>query len=87
MLSAIFGKKSDHPLADIKSAQTLLDDLDLPRNDAFRSLAELTELIELLSEQAEFKLDHQFAVLRLLDEAAQPYVRKLAREYFTPCFY
>ena len=84
MLSAIFGKKSDHPLADIKSAQTLLDDLDLPRNDAFRSLAELTELIELLSEQAEFKLDHQFAVLRLLDEAAQPYVRKLAREYFTP---
>ena len=82
MLSTIFGKKSDHPLADIKSAQALLD--DLPRNDAFKSLAELTELIELLSEQAEFKLEHQFAVLRLIDEAAQPYVRKLAREYFTP---
>ena len=82
MLSAIFGKKSDNPLADIKSAQVLLD--DLPKNDAFRSLAELTELVELLSEQADFRLDHHFAVLRLFDEAAQPYVRKLVREYFTP---
>ena len=69
-------------MADIKSAQALLD--DLPKNDAFRSLAELTEYIELLSAHADFKLDHQFAVLRLFDEAAQPYVRKLVREYFTP---
>lgn len=82
MLSVIFGKKSDHPMADIKSAQALLD--DLPKNDAFKSLAELTELVELLSVEADFKLDHQFAVLRLFDEAAQPYVRKLVREYFTP---
>jgi cyclic-di-GMP-binding protein len=82
MLSTLFGKKSDHPMADIKSAQALLE--DLPKNDAFKSLAELTELIESLSEHADFKLDHQFAVLRLFDEAAQPYVRKLVREYFTP---
>jgi len=82
MLSAIFGKKSDNPLADIKSAQALLD--DLPKNDAFKSLGELTDMVELVSVEADFKLDHQFAVLRLLDEAAQPFVRKLAREYFTP---
>ncbi len=82
MLSAIFGNKSDNPMADIKSAQALLD--DLPKNDAFRSLAELTEFVELLSAHSDFKLDHQFAVLRLFDEAAQPYVRKLVREYFTP---
>ncbi len=69
-------------MADIKSAQALLD--DLPKNDAFRSLAELTEFVELLSAHSDFKLDHQFAVLRLFDEAAQPYVRKLVREYFTP---
>ncbi|MEO8342219.1 MAG: hypothetical protein ABI536_00220, partial [Gallionella sp.] len=28
--------------------------------------------------------DYQLAVLRLIDEAAQPYARKLTREYFTP---
>jgi hypothetical protein len=82
MLSAIFGKKSDHPLADIKSVQTLLE--NLPRNDAYKSLMELTEWIESVSEQTDFKLDYQFAVLRLMDEAAQPYARKLVREYFTP---
>ena len=82
MLSGIFGKKSDHPLADIKSVQALLG--DLPKNDAFKSLMELTEWIESVSEHTDFKLDHQFAVLRLIDEAAQPYARKLVREYFTP---
>lgn len=82
MLTTLFGKKSDNPLADIKSVQALLD--DLPKNDAFKSLAELTEWVESLSGHSEFKMDHQFAVLRLLDEAAQPYVRKLVREYFTP---
>lgn len=69
-------------MADIKSAQALLD--DLPRNDACKSLMELTQLVELLLEHADFKLDHQFAVLSLFDKAAQPYVRKLMSEYFTP---
>ena len=82
MLAGIFGRKSDHPLADIKSAQALLG--NLPRNDAYKSLIELTEWIEALSESIDFKLDHQLAVLCLLDEAAQPYARKLVREYFTP---
>lgn len=82
MLGGIFGKKSDHPLADAKSVQELLE--NLPKNDAHKSLMELTELIESLTGNTEFKLDHQLAVLRMIDEAAQPYARKLAREYFTP---
>jgi hypothetical protein len=82
MLSKIFGEKSDHPLAELKSVQGLLD--DLPRNDVYKLLAEITEWLEALIGQANFKVDHQFAVLRLLDEAAQPHVKKLAREYFTP---
>lgn len=82
MLTGIFGKKSEHPLADIKSVQELLD--NLPKNDAFKSLMELTELIESVTENTEFRLDHQFAALRMIDEAAQSYARKLAREYFTP---
>ena len=82
MLAGIFGKKSDHPLADVKSVQELLD--NLPKNDAFKSLMELTELIESVTENTEFKLDHQFAVLCMIDEGAQSYARKLASEYFTP---
>lgn len=82
MLSGLFGKKSDHPMADIKSAQALLD--DLPKNDAYKTLMELTEWVESVSDNADFKVDHQFAVLRLLDETAQLYMRKLAREYFAP---
>ena len=81
MLSGIFGKKSDHPLADIKSVQALLE--DLPKNDPHKLLMELTEWIESVSENTDFKPDHQFAVLRLLDETAQPHVRKYSREYFT----
>lgn len=82
MLSGIFGKKSDHPMADIKSAQALLD--DLPKNDAHKMLMELTDWIESVADHADFKPDHQFAVLCLLDETAQPYARKLAHDYFTP---
>lgn len=82
MFSSLFGKKSDHPLADIKSAMALLE--ELPRNDAHKMLMELTEWVESVGDNADFRLDHQFAVLRLLDEAAQSCVRKLAREYFVP---
>jgi len=78
----LFGKKSDHPLAEMKSAQALLD--DIPKHDAIKALEELTDWVEALCGQADnFKLDHQWAVLRLLDQAAQPHVRKLLHDYFT----
>jgi hypothetical protein len=32
----IFGKKSDHPLADLKSAQQVLD--SVPKNDALAAV-------------------------------------------------
>jgi hypothetical protein len=76
----MFGRKSDHPMTELKSAQALL--ADLPKNDALKSLQELTAWIESVREQADFRPDHQFAVLRLLDEAARPFERKLVREYF-----
>lgn len=82
MLGAIFGKKSDHPLADIKTAQAVLN--ELPKTDALNMVQELTSWIESIIELAEdFRLDHELAVLRLFDEAAQPHVRKLLRDYFS----
>jgi hypothetical protein len=77
----IFGKKSDHPLADIKSVQQVLEDIS--KNDALSTVQELTSWIESILELADdFRLDHEFAVLRMFDEAAQPHVRKLLRDYF-----
>ncbi len=43
---------------------------------------EMTELVELLSGNTEFKLDHHFAVLRLIDEAAQPYITENGERIF-----
>lgn len=82
MLSVLFGRKPDHPMADMKSAQALLD--ELPKGDAHKALGEIAEWIESVSADEGFRPDHQFAVLRLLDEAAQPHARKLARDYFSP---
>ncbi|MEJ1959042.1 MAG: hypothetical protein WDM70_05950 [Nitrosomonadales bacterium] len=76
----LFGKKSDHPMADLKSAQDLLQ--GLPKNDALKALQEISAWIESVHDQTAFRLDHQFAVLRLLDEAARPFARKLVREYY-----
>jgi len=76
----LFGKKSDHPMADIKSAQALLD--EIPKGDALKALVEITTWVESVREQTEFRLDQQLAVLRLIDETARPFERKLMREYF-----
>ncbi len=77
----LFGKKSDHPLADIKSAQQVLE--DIPKNDALNTVHELTGWIESIVELADdFRLDHELAVLRMFDDAAQPHLRKLLRDYF-----
>lgn len=82
MLGGLFGNKSDHPLADLKSAQQVLD--LIPKADALKVLVEITSWLEELRDHTdEFKLDHQVAILSLLDEAAQPHVRKLQRDFFT----
>ena len=79
----LFGNKTDHPLAEMKSAQALLD--DIPKGDSIRALQEITDWLEALRGQADdFRVDHQWAVLRLYDQAAQAPVRKLLHDYFAP---
>lgn len=78
----LFGKKSDHPLASLKTAQALLD--DIPKTDSFKALQELGDWLEALREEAkDFRLDHQWEVLRQFDQAAQPHLRKLLFDYFS----
>ncbi len=82
MLASLFGKKSDHPLATLKSAQQVLD--LIPKTDSVKAIEELSSWVESLRDHSkEFSLDHQVTIMSLLDEAAQTHVRKLQREYFT----
>ena len=68
-------------MADVKSAQLLLN--DLPRHDPIKSVTELTEWIESVAAHEGFKLADQYAVLSLLDETVKVYSRKLTYEYFS----
>lgn len=77
----LFGSKSDHPLANMKSAQQLLD--ALPKADAVDVLQEIGHWIEELFDPAnDFRLDHQFAVLRMLDDVGHVHLRKIIHSYF-----
>lgn len=77
----IFSNKSDHPLADMKSAQQLLD--ALPKTDSVEVLQEIAHWIETLFDpENDFRLEHQFAVLRMLDDAAHLHLRKISNSYF-----
>ena len=76
----LFGKKSDHPMADLKAAQQLL--ADLPKDDSVKALHELAGWIESVRTDTAIRLDTRFAVLRLLDETARPHELKVLHEYF-----
>lgn len=75
------GGKPDHPMADVKETRRLLS--ELPANDAFKALDEITDWIESVRETEGFRLDQRAEVIKLLDESAQQFQRKLARDYLT----
>ncbi|MBI2311964.1 MAG: hypothetical protein HYU77_05620 [Betaproteobacteria bacterium] len=75
------GGKPDHPMSDLKEARRLL--AELPANDAFKALEEITGWIESVMQAEGFRLDQRVAVVKLLDETAQQFQRKLARDYLT----
>ncbi len=78
---ALFGKKTDHSMADIKTARKLVD--EIPKHDPLKALQELTSWIESVSAESDFNADYQLALLRLLDQAARTHEIKLSQEYFT----
>ena len=79
MISLFGSKKPDHPMADIKEARKLLD--ELPGNDAFRCADELGHWLESVMAEAGFKPEYRAQLIQLLDETAQIHLRKLARDY------
>jgi hypothetical protein len=80
MLKQLFGGgKPDHPLADPKEARRLLE--ELPGNDPLKALEELAHWHESVSAAEGFKPEARISILIMLDDAAQPRLRKVVREY------
>jgi hypothetical protein len=74
------GGRPDHPLADPKEAKRVLD--ALPANDPAKALDELMHWMESVVAVEGFKPEARIQLLMQIDEAAQPRVRKLAKDYF-----
>jgi hypothetical protein len=77
---ALFGAKAAHPLADPKEAKRVLE--ALPASDPYKALDELAHWLESVAAAEGFKPEARLQLLFLLDDSAQPRLRKLAAEYF-----
>jgi hypothetical protein len=75
------GSRPDHPLADPKEAKRLFD--ALPTNDPVKALDELRHWLETVAAVEGFKPEARIQLLITLDDVAQPFVRKSAKDYFT----
>jgi len=74
----LFGGKADHPMANPKEARRILD--ALPAQE-LKALDELSHWHESVSTAAGFKPAERLQLTGALDEAAQPRLRKLSRDY------
>jgi len=75
----LFGGKADHPMADPKEARRILE--QLPPQE-LKALDELAHWHESVSLAEGFKPAERLQLLTAIDDAAQPRVRKVARDYF-----
>ncbi len=79
MILNLFSSRPDHPLGDVKELKRVL--VELPLDNAFKAVDEVYGWFESLQSAEGFRVDHYFDVIRQLDEAAQPYIRRLTRDY------
>lgn len=79
MISLFGSKTPDHPMAGLREAKKLLE--ELPTGDALKCADELTHwLVSVMAEEG-FKPEYRAQLVQLLDETAQTHLRKLARDY------
>ncbi len=81
MLSWIKGTQSDHPLAEDKAARELI--AELPANDSFKALEELSNWLDSLKGAESLKLGRQLEIIDLIDQAAKNHQRRLSQDYLS----
>ncbi len=79
MISLFGAKKPDHPMAGMKEARKLLE--ELPTNDTIKCVDELAHWLQSVIVEEGFKPEYRAQLVQLLDETAQTHVRKLVRDY------
>lgn len=79
MILSLFSSRPDHPLADPKELKRIVG--EIPLDNAFKAVDEISGWLESLANADGFRPDLLFDVARQLDDAAQPHLRKLARDY------
>jgi hypothetical protein len=78
----IFGSsKPDHPMADIKEARKILE--QIPGNDSLKAIDELYHWFESVRSIEGFKPEYRAELILLIDDAAQVHARKLTRDYLS----
>ena len=78
MILKFFSSRPNHPLGDAKELKRVLADLP---EEAIKVIDEIYGWFESLRIADDFHLDQMFDVISKLDEAAQPYLQRLSRDY------
>jgi hypothetical protein len=71
--------RPNHPMATLRAARQVL--ADLPQVDALRGLAEVGEWVDSVTCAEGLSVRHRLDLCALLDDAARPYLTRLAREF------
>ena len=79
MILRFFPQRPDHPLADAKELKQTLTELLTAR--PAQAVEEIVDWFDSLRKSSGFRLDQYFDIVRQLDDAAQPHLRRLARDY------
>lgn len=79
MIFGLFASRPDHPLANAKEVKLII--AELPLDNALKAVDEVCSWLDSLYGADGFHADDYFDAIRLFDEAAQPHLRHLARDY------
>lgn len=78
-MGSLFGQKEGHPLAEPRELKKII--AELPKDNAFKALDEIVGWLESLLAADDIPVDRFHEAARQLDEAAQPHVRRLTKDY------
>ena len=79
MIDLFGSKKPVHPMADLKDARKILE--ELPTDDPLQCAEELSRWLESVVAVEGFKPDYLAQLVQLLDETGQSYLHKIELEY------